>query len=77
MAEQHRPKVLVAGAGGSIGSAVSRALAHEYDIVALHDFKPVLPWGLYFISQAFAHLFVMRNFQKYMALVASNFPQKN
>jgi hypothetical protein len=49
----------------------------RYTIVALHDFKPVLPWGLYFISQALAHLFVMRNFQKYMAQVASNFPQKN
>ena len=35
MSEQHRPKVLVAGAGGSIGSVVSRALARKYEVVAL------------------------------------------
>jgi nucleoside-diphosphate-sugar epimerase len=35
LSEQHRPKVLVAGAGGSIGSVVSRALARKYEVVAL------------------------------------------
>ena len=49
----------------------------RYTIVALHDFKPVLPWGLYFVTQALAHLFVMRNFQKYIAQTAADFPQKN
>jgi nucleoside-diphosphate-sugar epimerase len=49
----------------------------RFTIVALHDFKPVLPWHLYFLTQAFAHLFVMRNFQKYIAQIASDFPQKN
>jgi hypothetical protein len=43
----------------------------RYTIVALHDFKPVLPWGLYFVTQAIAHLIVMRNFQKYIAAVAA------
>ena len=38
----------------------------RYTIVALHDFLPVLPWGLYFVSQAVMHLVVMRIFQKYL-----------
>ena len=37
MSEQQRPKILVAGAGGSIGSVVSRVLAKEYDVVGLVD----------------------------------------
>jgi nucleoside-diphosphate-sugar epimerase len=48
----------------------------RYTIVALHDFIPVLPWGLYFVTQAFMHLIVMRNFQKYIAKVASGLSQK-
>ncbi|KPK26242.1 MAG: hypothetical protein AMJ61_09615, partial [Desulfobacterales bacterium SG8_35_2] len=43
MAEQHRPKVLVAGAGGSIGSAVSRELASEYEVIALVGSRERLP----------------------------------
>ena len=43
----------------------------RYTIVALHDFIPVLPWGLYFVTQAIIHLIVMRNFQKYIAKIAS------
>jgi len=39
----------------------------RYTIVALHDFLPVLPWGLYFVTQAVMHLVVMRTFQKYIA----------
>lgn len=35
MSAQDRPKVAVAGAGGSIGAAVSRNLAGDYDIIAL------------------------------------------
>lgn len=35
MSSQNRPKVVVAGAGGSIGSAVSHDLAKDYDIIAL------------------------------------------
>src|SRR5210317_1395655 len=35
MSAPDRPKVVVAGGGGSIGAAVSRNLAGEYDIVAL------------------------------------------
>ena len=43
MAEQHRPKVLVAGAGGSIGSSVSRELASEYEVIALVGSRERLP----------------------------------
>jgi len=39
----------------------------RHTIAALHDFMPVLPWGLYFVTQALVHLIVMRNFQKYIA----------
>ena len=49
MSEQHRPKVLVAGAGGSIGSAVARALAEEYEVVGLvgaRDSMPAVEPGL-------------------------------
>jgi len=35
MSEQQRPKVVVAGAGGSIGSAVARALANDYEVIGL------------------------------------------
>jgi hypothetical protein len=49
----------------------------RYTIVALHDFMPVLPWGLYFVTQALVHLIVMRNFQKYMAKMSPGSSQKN
>ena len=48
----------------------------RYTIVALHDFMPVLPWGLYFVTQAVVHLIVMRNFQKYMAKMLPVFLKK-
>jgi nucleoside-diphosphate-sugar epimerase len=48
----------------------------RYTIVALHDFMPVLPWGLYFVTQALVHLVVMRNFQKYIAKMLSGPSQK-
>ena len=33
--QMHQPRLVVAGAGGSIGTALCRELAAEYDIVAL------------------------------------------
>jgi nucleoside-diphosphate-sugar epimerase len=50
MSAQNRPKVVVAGAGGSIGTAVSRNLAGEYDIIALvgsQDRVPEMETGPY------------------------------
>ena len=49
----------------------------RYTIVALHDFIPVLPWGLYFVTQAIIHMIVMRNFQKYIAKIASDLAPRN
>ena len=49
----------------------------RYTIAALHDFMPVLPWGLYFVTQALVHLIVMRNFQKYIAKMLPGSSQKN
>ena len=42
----------------------------RHTIVALHDFRPVLPWFLFAVTQAYVHLIVMRNFQKHMARIA-------
>jgi hypothetical protein len=52
-------------------------LNSRYTIVALHDFMPVLPWGLYFVTQALVHLIVMRNFQKHIAKMAPDPSPKN
>ena len=48
----------------------------SYTIVALHDYMPVLPWGLFLVTQAIMHLIVMFNFQKYMNKMALNHSQK-
>ena len=48
----------------------------RYTIVALHDFRPVLPWFLFVVTQAYVHLIVMRNFQKHMEKMASASSQK-
>lgn len=37
-----------------------------YKIVAIHDYRPTLPWYLYKYTQALFHLFVMRSFGKYL-----------
>lgn len=48
----------------------------RYTIVSLHDYMPVLPWGLFLVTQAVMHLIVMFNFQKYMAKMAPDPHQK-
>jgi hypothetical protein len=48
----------------------------RYTIVALHDYMPVLPWGLFLVTQAVMHLIIMFNFQKYMAKIAPGPSQK-
>ncbi len=37
-----------------------------YKIIAIHDYRPKLPWYIYKYTQALAHLFVMRAFGKYL-----------
>lgn len=39
----------------------------RYTIVAIHEFAPALPWNFYHVTQAMAHGFVMRAFQRHMA----------
>jgi len=41
-----------------------------YSIIAIHDFAPSLPWNIYQASQAAAHGFVMKAFQRHMARLA-------
>ena len=41
-----------------------------YTIVAIHDFKPLLPWFFYIATQAVMHKFVMRAFQKQLERLA-------
>ena len=36
-------------------------------LVAIHDYRPTLPWPLYNLTQARAHLWVMRNFARAVA----------
>lgn len=36
-------------------------------VAAIHDFKPRLPWQIYKISQALVHLWVMKQFGRFLA----------
>ena len=35
-------------------------------IIAIHDYKPTLPWYVYRFTQAILHLWVMKNFDSYL-----------
>ena len=37
-----------------------------YKIIAIHDYRPTLPWYTYKYTQALVHLFVMRSFGKFL-----------
>lgn len=39
-------------------------LNRRFILIAIHDYKPTLPWFIYKFTQALAHLFVMRRFEK-------------
>ncbi|KAA6187958.1 NAD(P)H-binding protein [Thiohalocapsa marina] len=45
-------------------------LEQRYTLTAIHDYAPALPWYLYLPSQAFAHLRVMRWYQRRLARLA-------
>jgi uncharacterized protein YbjT (DUF2867 family) len=45
-------------------------LGGRYTMTAIHDYAPALPWYLYIISQAVAHLLVMRRYQRRLARLA-------
>jgi hypothetical protein len=38
----------------------------RFTIGAIHDFAPALPWGFYSATQARAHVFAMKSFQRYL-----------
>lgn len=42
-------------------------LGRRHVLVALHDFRPRLPWFLYLLTQARLHLWVMRSFARHLA----------
>lgn len=44
----------------------------RYVIAAIHEFVPTLPWFVYILSQAMAHLFVMHQFGRYLEQVEAN-----
>jgi uncharacterized protein YbjT (DUF2867 family) len=46
-----------------------RVLGGRYFIAAIHEFVPMLPWFVYVLSQAMAHLFVMHQFGQYLKRV--------
>jgi hypothetical protein len=41
-------------------------LQGKYALLAIHDFKPALPWFIYRYSQALIHLLVMRCFGRHL-----------
>jgi uncharacterized protein YbjT (DUF2867 family) len=43
-------------------------------LVAIHDYRPALPWPLYNLTQARAHLWVMRNFARAIAAASVGLP---
>jgi uncharacterized protein YbjT (DUF2867 family) len=43
-------------------------------LVAIHDYRPTLPWPLYNLTQARAHLWVMRNFARAVAAGSTELP---
>ena len=40
-------------------------------LAAIHDFAPSLPWPIYKLTQARAHLWVMRRFGRHLARIGS------
>ncbi len=44
----------------------------SYIITAIHEFVPRLPWFIYRFTQARAHLFVMKKFEKYLSKLEEN-----
>jgi len=42
----------------------------SYLLVAIHDYKPSLPWFIYILTQAKAHLLVMYLFGKHLKELA-------
>ena len=41
-------------------------LENKFIIVAIHEFVPKLPWFIYKYTQAIAHLYVMKGFERHI-----------
>ena len=41
-------------------------LENKYVLVAIHDYVPTLPWVIYNLTQARLHLWIMKNYSKYL-----------
>lgn len=46
-------------------------LDRKYVLAAIHDYKPSLPWILYYWTQAKFHLYVMKKFRKYLQKIGT------
>ncbi|MEP7125129.1 MAG: NAD-dependent epimerase/dehydratase family protein [Byssovorax sp.] len=62
--------------GGLLASGKGRGrlefrevLDRRFVIAAIHEFEPTLPWYVYRLSQAYAHLWVMWRFRRHLARV--------
>ena len=44
-------------------------LENKFVIVAIHEFVPKLPWFIYKYTQAIAHLYVMKGFERHIIKV--------
>lgn len=58
------------GAAGAARFEFHTLLDGRYTMTAIHDYAPALPWYLYLPTQAFAHLWVMRWYQRRLARLA-------
>ena len=47
-------------------------LDNEYVITAIHEYVPKLPWGIYKLTQAKLHLYVMKKFEKELKSLKKN-----
>jgi uncharacterized protein YbjT (DUF2867 family) len=50
-------------------------LAGRAALVAIHDYRPTIPWPLYNLTQARAHLWVMKNFARMVDKLKNDQPQ--
>jgi len=51
---------------------VEGILDNEYVITAIHEYVPKLPWGIYKLTQAKLHLYVMKKFEKELKSLKKN-----
>ena len=58
---------LLAAPGGKQRLEFREVLCGRHVLVALHDYRPRLPWYVYLLTQALLHLWVMRSFARHLA----------